>query len=152
MDDQTQRYIDNLEKHKIQSKEKQTYSIRRFDVLIITLSSGALVFSMGFINDLITNISSSNTTLIKLSWLSYGISIVINLLSQVTGYIANKYEIRITQNIIREKRGKKLKGNQKFFEKIKKTSNTLTIAFNITSLVTFITGIALMIIYIFKNF
>ena len=42
----------------------------------------------------------------------FSIALIANLLSQVTGYFANKYIIKGTNYIIRELEGKELKGNQ----------------------------------------
>lgn len=51
--DKENRYIEKLEAHIKSCKEASDYSIGRFDILIITLASGALGFSMSFIKDIV---------------------------------------------------------------------------------------------------
>src|SRR5260221_14682741 len=100
-----EKYINDLELHCVSCKEASNYSIKRFDILIITLSSGALLFSAGFIKDIIEASNKRNFLLIKIAWALFGSAIIFNLWSQITSYYANKLEIRIIKNLIRKEKG-----------------------------------------------
>jgi len=152
MDDkENTRYIKNLELHKENTRSNLKYSLDRFDILIITLSSGGLIFSMGFVRDIITPDIEINFLLLKIAWIFFGASIISNLISQVTGYFANKLEIRITRNLIRQERNKPINENHKMVEKNKKSANNLTYLLNATSLALLIGAIILLIIFMSIN-
>ena len=124
----------------------------RLDILVITLSSGGLVYSTTFIKDIINKNPLINSSFIKIAWALFGFSIISNLFSQVTGYYANKFEIKITKNIIREKQKKELKGNQMNYECIRKITDFLTHLLNGFSLIMLIIAIILLIFFVNTNF
>jgi hypothetical protein len=150
-DKENKRFIKKLEIHIENTRSNLKYSLDRFDILIIALSSGGLVFSMGFIKDIISPEVETNFLLLKIAWILFGSSIISNLLSQVTGYFANKLEIRITKNIIRQEREKPIKGNKEKDECNKKIVNYLTYFLNGTSLVLLIGAVILLIIFLSTN-
>lgn len=141
------RFIKNLEAHIERTDLNLKYSIDRFDILIISISSGGLVFSMEFVKDLLTKKPDIDFLPLKISWVLFSLSIVLNLLSQVTGYYANKYEITITKNIIKQERNKPIKGNQNNLELGHKIFNSLTIIFNGLSLLFLISAIIILVIF-----
>ncbi|MCF8297009.1 MAG: hypothetical protein K9J13_05620 [Saprospiraceae bacterium] len=145
------RYIKNLEVHKENTRLNLRYSLDRFDTLIITVSSGGLVFSMGFIKDIISPDIKTNFLLLKLAWVLFGSSIISNLISQVTSYYANKLEIRITRNLIKKERNKPIKDNHIKVEKNQKYANNLTYFLNGTSLVFLVGAIIILIIFMSVN-
>jgi hypothetical protein len=142
------RYINNLEKHISLAKESARYSSDRFDILLISLSTSSLILSIGFIEKVIPNLELLDTSCLKVSWLLFVISLVSNLFSQVTGYYANLYDIKVTKNLIKIERVKKIHGSQKFLEKVCDYLNFLTILLNIISLICFVTGIIILISFI----
>lgn len=144
------RYLDKLEKHKEDSRLSAKYSSDRFDILIISLSTTSLILSIGFIKDFIKGDECFDLGLIKLAWIAFSISIISNLFSQITGYFTNKYEIKIDTNLIREERGKKMKGNNDSFLKISNRLNKSTLFLNGFSFLSLIIGIILIIIF-FNN-
>jgi len=145
------RYIEKLEAHIKTTEGAVTYSLDRFDVLVISLASGGLTLSMGFVKNMFDDFSKVDLTFLKLSWVLFSISLVVNLLSQVTGYFVNKYEIQISKNIIRIKREKDPRGNQSIKERYKSIFDILTHAFNLISLLTLIFGIILMVLFTYIN-
>lgn len=147
----TKRYIKNLDGHKEKTMANMKYSLDRFDVLIISISSGGLVFSMGYVKDIIAKTISPNYLLLKISWILFGVAIVLNLLSQVTGYYANNFELKITKNIIKQQREKDMIGDQNGFEHKKKIMNFLTRLFNGLSMVILVGGIILLVIFMYKT-
>ena len=145
------RYLEKLEKHKEDSRSASRYSSDRFDILIISLSTTSLILSVGFI-DKITNHIGIDLLFLKLSWIAFACSIISNLLSQVTGYMTNKYEIKVTTNLIREERGKAMKGNQDRLCVISNILDDTTISLNILSLTTLVLGIISITNFLITNF
>ena len=146
-----ERYLNNLEIHKENTASNIKYSVDRFDVLIISLSSGGLIFSMGFVKDIISPKVSVDYLLLKIAWIFFGSSIVSNLISQVTGYFANRYEYLITINEIRHERHKMPRGDQNKNKKIRNWTNSSTNVLNGTSLILFIVAVILLIIFMSLN-
>lgn len=147
-----ERYIAKLEKHISLTKESARYSSDRFDILLISLSTSLLILSIGFIEKIIPDFQSVETALIRSSWLFFIISLISNLLSQVTGYYAHQYDIRVTKNLIRLERGKNIEGNQKSLEMLCNGLNKFTISLNLISLASLIIGIILLLLFISKHF
>ncbi|MBE0650643.1 MAG: hypothetical protein IH595_07355 [Bacteroidales bacterium] len=145
------RYIKNLEQHIEGTKANIKYSLDRFDILIISLSSGGLIFSMGFVKDFLPKDIELNFLLLKISWILFGASVMLNLLSQVTGYYANKMEIIVSRNLIRQERKREMIGNQQHLESKKKVFNSLTNVFNGLCLFFLIGGIVILIIFVSTN-
>ena len=74
--------------------------MERIDILVVSISTAALGFSMTFIKDLIPDLATKCLTLLKISWFLFGAAIIFNLLSQLTSYYANRLEYKIVNNII----------------------------------------------------
>lgn len=147
----SERYISNLEKHIENTKSNMKYSLDRFDVLIITLSSGGLVFSMSFIKDIEFLKDVQYLILLNISWIFFGTSIISNLLSQVTGYLTNKIEIIVSNGLIRKKRKKQINIDIEKLETKGNIANVLTHFFNGLSLILLIGAIVLLIVFISFN-
>lgn len=150
-DKQNERYIQKLESHIEKTDANLKYSVDRFDILIISISSGGLVFSMGYVKDILTKNIHNDFALLKISWVFFGTSIILNLLSQVTSYYANKYEIAISKNIIRQERNKPVIGNQSKLDCRQRIFNFLTNSFNFLSLLLLITAIIILIVFVNKS-
>lgn len=149
--DKHERYLDKLEKHISLAKESSKYSSDRFDILLISLSTSALILSIGFVDKVIPNLQCISTFLLKSAWLLFVVALVSNLTSQVTGYYSNHFDIRVTKNLIRDERGKQLKGNQKKLEAFCNILNSLTLIFNAVSLFSLVTGIIILVLFFSNN-
>lgn len=146
-----ERYIEKLEKHISLAKDSARYSSDRFDILLISLSTSALVLSIGFVNKVIPNLIGINTFLLKTSWLLFVITLVSNLVSQVTGYFSNQFDVEVTRNLIREERGKQVVGNQKAKIKYCNFLDRLTLILNAISLFSLVFGIILLVLFFSRN-
>ena len=149
--DSNMRYVEKLESHIESTKAIAKYSLERFDILIISLSGGGLVLSISLVKDVIKNFDKVDHTLLKITWIFFGISLVLNLFSQITAYYANNEEIKIAKNLIRKKRGKPLTHSLKKLECYKKTLNSFTISLNALCVLSFVTAIILLIIFMNNN-
>lgn len=148
MKKETKRFVSKLELHIDNATSNLKYAVDRFDILIISISSGGLVFSMGYVKDLLPKDAHTDLLLLKLSWILFGSAIIINLLSQVTSYYANKYDIKITRNIIRIERKKPIIGDQSSYECKERIFSFMTNLFNFFSLCFLIIAIVLLIIFV----
>lgn len=140
------KHIANLKEYIISAESKARYSIERFDILIISLSSGGIALTVGFFEKF-KGLDKSN---IYYGCLFFSIAVIVNLLSQVTGYYANRNDIKFSNEEIRELEGKSFKKNYKKYDCYKEIFDFLTISFNGMSLLSLIIGIVFILIFI-KN-
>lgn len=140
------KHISDLKEYLTKAEERVKYSSERFDILIISLSSGGLILALS----LFENFKNSyiDKSYIKLSWLFFSLALIINLSSQVTGYLANKYDIKGTKNDIYKIEGKETLGNQKWIDRYQNISDFLTKWFNIVSFISLTIGIIFLILFI----
>ena len=79
--------------HLNQTKERTNYSVRRFDLLIISISGAGLYIIFETLRELKTgNIESNNSWLLIISGILFLFSIISNFISQKTGEKSNTYE------------------------------------------------------------
>ena len=145
-----EKHIERLIKYAETTQKAIEYSVERFDILIISLSSSGMVLSIGFVKDIIPEFSQVNPILLKITWLLFALSLITNLLSQVSGYYANSLDLKITNDIIRTKKGKESRMNQEKMDKRMAFINSLTMVLNGASLFCLLTGIVTMIVFISK--
>lgn len=145
-----EKYIEKLKLHQDDCKEGSDYAVKRFDILIISLSSGAIALITGILKDMIDN--RSNNLSIKIAICLFGGAIIVNLTSQITAYYANIYEIKITKSIIRKQKGKPSLPNEHKLEVWKNWLNNSTIFLNAVSFLSFIVGTTFLIIFTLTNF
>lgn len=79
-------YLDTIKKLRDDGEEQ-------FDKLIVYLNSGALVLSIGFANDIVTITEATDTCILKVSWILFALSLIINLFSHKTSILSMAYEI-----------------------------------------------------------
>jgi len=153
MENETQkdRYIRKLEEHIIHSKSSTIYSSNRIDILIITISTTALVTTIGFSKTILNEEINIDVELLKCSWLLFVISIVVNLLSQQSSYHSHKYDIMVTNNLIRTARGKNIIGDEVRQGRLCNTLNSITEGLNLTSLLSLIIGLITVVIFFSNN-
>lgn len=141
-----EKYITELKEYKKTAEARLKYSIERFDILIISLSSGGLVLGV----NLFSSFKCAEKTLISYSWFFFSTALILNLLSQITGYLANKFDISCTDNIIDEVERDLVSSDKEMNETLKLICNLLTYFLNIFSLISLISGI-IMLIYFVNN-
>jgi len=148
-----EKYVEDLKVWVEDRKKSIQYSIEQFDKLIITLSSGSLALSIGFVKDIVNITSETNTFILKSSWYSLALSLISVLISQITSYKSHKIETDISEDEIYQYENFQKYDSAK--QKVKKWLvsfyNRLTISFNVISFLTLIIGIVLFIIFINQN-
>lgn len=95
-----EKYILDLEEYLKAAEARKKYSLERFDILIISLSSGGLVMTLSIYSKF------ENVTLysIPIAWIGFSLALIANLTSQCTGFFANKFDIDCTKIIIENER------------------------------------------------
>jgi hypothetical protein len=141
------KYLSDLKKYILKAENRVKYSIERFDILIITLSSGGLVLGIS----LYSNFKEADKFLVGLSWMFFSTALIINLLSQISGYFANKLDIKCVNNIIDEIEKREVSGNPKLLETIHKICNKGTDILNLLSFICLVIGIIQTIIFVNCN-
>lgn len=144
MSKEDKKHIKKLEAYKLEAKAREKYALDRFDILIISLSSGGLVLSLGILEKFLI----VDKSLVNLAWLFFSCALISNLLSQITGYKANKVDIKCTQMCIDETKGLHPRDTHIKIDKIKERFNKFTSALNIISFLSLSAGIILLIIFV----
>ena len=147
MNKKDKRYIKKLEEYKISASERVKYSLERFDILIISLSSGGLALSAS----LYENFKDGDKVFINIAWIFFSAALIINLLSQITGYHANKLDINCTNILIDEVKGEAEQDSHKKLDFRKEIFNKLTALFNGLSFLSLTTAIVLIVLFINLN-
>jgi len=119
------------ERNKILEELRQ-HSEKEFDKLLVYLNSGALVISLAFVENIIPFENASALICLKCSWILFGLSLTIVLLSHKSATASMKYELI----------------NKK---KISDTLDNLTKILNNLSFISFIMGLFIFIYFILKN-
>jgi len=140
------KHIEYLKEYIKSAESRAKYSIERFDILIISLSSGGIALSVGFYD----KFESVNKNSVFYGCLFFAISLIINLLSQVTGYYANRNDIKYSKEEIRELEKKQFKKDYQKYDCYKRIFDFLTNLFNGFSLLGLIVGIVFILSFI-KN-
>ena len=145
------RLIENYKKHCESTQQNIKYSHDRFEILILTLSSGGIVLVTSFMKDLIVAKENTNLNELKVSVTLFVITIILNLFSHVTSYYANKKDLQAVKNIIKEKEGKGMHPRQVEIEKHKEMLNSWTMRLNAACLFTLVIAMTLTTIFIFTK-
>ncbi|WP_157208909.1 hypothetical protein [Mariniflexile maritimum] len=111
-------------------------SASQFDKQLLFVASGALGISLAFIKDIIQLNIASNKALLLLSWISFGVVILINVISHYTSLKAINYKI---ENIDHNS------------DKHSKKYNLVTKWFNVLMIVFLTSGLILLNLFICIN-
>ena len=113
-------------------RSSRDYAAEQFDKLIVYISSGGLVLTIGFVKDIVKITDDTNTGLLKSCWIAFTLALMLNLISQWTS-------VKTMDKQLDEE------------EKSANTWNTVTDRLNILSALVLIAAILLFIIFVWKN-
>jgi hypothetical protein len=108
------------------------YSEEQFDRLIIYLSTGALVITIGFVKDILDLTKAIDKSFLIKSWVCYILAILLMLLSHRVSVISMNYELKDQ-------------------EKVSDRWDILTKILNWASFLSLIIGIILFLLFLIKN-
>jgi hypothetical protein len=137
-------YKKKLEVYIDKAKLREKYALERYDILIISLSSGGIALSVTFFE----KFNGTDKSTVFVASILFSIALVVNLLSQITGYYANNFDIKYTVEEIREIEKKDFYLDYKKYDCYKSIFNVLTNVFNLVSLLGLITGLIFLILFI----
>jgi len=107
MDKNTESKYNAWNEYLTTTREKTNYAIRRFDLLLISLSGAGIYIIFETIREFKTgNVVIEDSFLLSISGFSLLLSIISNFLSQYTGYKANHFEERYIIIQLRKIEGK----------------------------------------------
>jgi len=139
------KWVDHLNN----TKERTNYSIRRMDLLIISISGAGIYIIFETIREMKGyKIDMENGTLLLISGICFLIAITSNFISQVTGYHANNNEECYTQLELRkiEKKDYDECEKKKYNNKVD-MYNKWTDRLNLSSIVLMFLGLVLLAIF-----
>ena len=134
-------YIDERAKL-IQYQAEDTH---KFDKAILTLAGGAFGFSLAFIKDIVPCIRAGTYALLLASWACFSLSLLSTMLSFLVGQSACKKQIKIMEMEYFDKGSAKEQVPQKNIQA------SWTFGLNIGSIVAFILGVALLVVFVAVN-
>lgn len=141
------------------TKENISYSQKRTDLLIISISGGGLYVLLETLREFKTgNVDIENINILIVSGVILLTGIVINFISQITSYHANRYEeeyINLELNKICEKKKKKKKLitiEQKEADKENRKFNKATNILNYISIILMLLGVTLLVYFNYSIF
>lgn len=135
----------------------EDYAVEKFDTLIVSLSSGGLVFSVAFVKDVIKDFKHTDLFWLKICWICFALALIANISSQVSGYFSNRYEKRALKCQIKQLKGSEEIdewGAQKRIANFQNKSdrfNLLTNRLNGFSYLSFITAVCTLIYFIYSH-
>lgn len=152
MDESQKNYLDKLKTHSEYALKSIDYSIQRIDLLIISVSGAGIYVCLQILQYANTNHIQVPVTL-KVTGLLFVISIIINFISQWASYKAHLYGYKSTQNIIYDIENKTDSSKEKSANDCKSVIyNTINNISNILSTIAMLSGLIVMIIFIWVIF
>jgi len=143
--------IQEWEQHRTNAKEKEFYSIQRFDILAISISAACIyiVFEiLRFLKNPANMHSETCTVILKISAIASVFAIIINFLSQILGYHANKLEAEYSQEVINQLKGEITDDIKLNVIDVKsQIVGSLTMFLNVATTIFMLIGIILLVIY-----
>jgi hypothetical protein len=136
------------------TRERTNYSIRRMDLLIISICGAGIYIIFETLREFKTGmVEIDNSTLLLSCGLCFLVAIISNFISQKTGYYSNDNEEKFISLELKKIQGKSIdnceqKGYNIKVEKFNKVTNVL----NITSIFFMLAGLVLLSIFNFSLF
>ncbi len=116
---------------------------KNFDKYVLTIASGSFGLSLLFIRQLVPVWQPGTLPLLIASWSSFGASIFFTLLSLLISQLACLRQIRVLDNWLYEKAGNQSSSKNLF--------KVLTHSLNWFSMLTFLSGVVLLILFATRN-
>lgn len=113
MEDNIEKEIAEIKDKKLKANDSAKYSTDRIDIVVISLSTGAIALTISIFTNLKACDYSNLVWFLKFSLLSFTISIISNLMSQITAFYHFKLKVERFDILIENLK----KGNEKENEK-----------------------------------
>jgi len=128
-----------IKKYRSQLETLEQKAQDDFDKTVLSLSGGALGISFAFVKDIVDFTSATNSILLFLAWMSWGLSVLLVLVSYFTSHLALRKAIKqVDSGSIRT-------------SKPGGTADTLTEICNALGGLLFIIGVVFISIFVWHN-
>lgn len=136
------------------TRERTMYAVKRIDLLIISIcGAGIYIIFESFKAITKKELPADNVWILKAAGIGFLIAIIVNFISQRTGYHANDYREKYTILEIHSIEGNKVdKGTQTNHDEKAKSFTKWTNIFNFWSVVLMSIGLALLVIFNYSLF
>jgi hypothetical protein len=123
----------------VQASAEETH---KFDRTILTLAAGAFGLSLAFIKDIVPDIKPGTLTWLIIGWIAFILTLISTLISFLTSQSACRRQIEILEKTIFDKCER---------EKEKNIPAVWTGRLNIFSIITFMTGVIFLALFVIFN-
>jgi hypothetical protein len=140
--------------HLNNTRERTNYSIRRMDLLIISICGAGIYIIFETLREFKTGkVEIDNSTLLMLCGLCFLVAIISNFISQKTGYYSNDNEEKFISLELKKIQGKDIDNceQEEYDRKVKKFDKATNLL-NITSISLMLIGLILLAIFNFSLF
>lgn len=142
--------IEKLIHRKQLTLDNMNYSLHRLDLLIISIS-GAGVYTCLEFSKFMLEKDKEISSAIQISTLLFVLSIVLNLISQYTGYLSNRYDYAMCEEKINcNDDNDEINSKIESLDKKSQRFDDITSFLNITSLCLLILGLIFLCVYFFN--
>lgn len=141
--------------HLNNTRERTNYSIRRMDLLVISICGAGIYIIFETLREFKINnkVELENSTLLLISGILFMIAIILNFVSQKTGYYSNNDEEKyIIIELTKLSGGESDDCEQDRLDRSVKRFNVLTDILNISSILLMLIGLILLAIFNFNLF
>jgi hypothetical protein len=140
--------------HLNNTRERTNYSIRRMDLLIISICGAGIYVIFGTLKEFkVGNVKIEDSTLLLICGLCFLTAIISNFISQKTGFYSNDYEEKFISLELKKIQGKEIDScEQENYNKKVRDFNKATNILNITSIFLMFVGLVLLAIFNFSLF
>lgn len=140
--------------HLINTRERTNYSIRRMDLLIISICGAGIYIIFETLREFKTGkVIIDNSTILLICGLCFLIAIISNFISQKTGFYSNNNEEKFISLELKKIQGKKIDSCEKEeYDRKVIRFNKVTNVLNVTSIFLMLIGLVLLAIFNFSLF
>jgi len=136
------------------TRERTNYSIRRMDLLIISICCAGIFIIFQTLKEFkIGNVKIEDSTLLLICGLCFLVAIISNFISQKTGFYSNNNEEKFISLELSKIQGEKIDDcKQERYDKNVEKFNTATNILNLTSISLMLIGLVLLAVFNFSLF
>ncbi|OBX17734.1 MULTISPECIES: hypothetical protein [Bizionia] len=140
--------------HLNNTRERTNYSIRRMDLLIISISGAGIYIIFETLREFKAGrVEFDYSGILLISGLCFLVAIISNFISQKTGYYSNDYEEKFICIELNKIRGKDIDAcKQDEYDRKVKKYNRITNSLNIASIILMFFGLILLALFNFNLF
>jgi hypothetical protein len=134
-------YLDELKEYLVKLEQTKLYSIQRFDIIVLVISTSGIFLLINLIGTLHKELPECVLIFLKISISVFALSIVSNLASQKFAYFSSENHRKICEEKIYNLKYKSERSKHKKEEKRAEYQSRLVYILNVISLVSLVVAI-----------